>query len=150
MRRFQCAFNWINFSFITQSLKTNHIHITRQALSPGREQKPNYFITILNYSISSRLADDHNIVWGHHGKKYSSAKSSRSHYRVLSGDVHTPGEGQQVFFFPFRPETQVQKKSRRRHTPQVPIAVSWPTSASQGSVIFLESLSEKQMTDAFC
>lgn len=32
--------------------------------------------------------------------------------------------------------------------PQAPITVSWPTSASQGSVIFLESLSEKQMTDA--
>lgn len=100
----QCAFNWINFSFITQSLKPKHIGITRQALLPGREQQPNYFITILNYPISSRLADDHNIAWGHHGKKYSSAKSFCSRCQVLSGDLQALGEGQQAFFVHFLPK----------------------------------------------
>lgn len=62
MSRLQCAVNWINFSFITPSQKTEHIRTTRQVLSPGREQKQNYFITILNCPVSSHLADDHSIT----------------------------------------------------------------------------------------
>lgn len=64
MSRLQCTVNWINFSFITRSLKAEHIRTTRQVLSPGREQKQNYFITILNCPISSHLADDHSIASG--------------------------------------------------------------------------------------
>lgn len=74
--------------------------MTRQALPPDTEQEPNYFNMILNYSISPRLADDHDTVWEHHSKR-SSVKSS--HSRVLSGDVQTLGEGMQVFLFPFPP-----------------------------------------------
>lgn len=49
------------------------------------------------------------------------------------------------FLFSLKPQTgRVAGKTE----PQAPIAVSWPTSASQGGVIFLNSLSEKQMTDA--
>lgn len=72
----------------------------RQAFPPGTEQEPNYFNIILNYSISPRLADDHDTVWEHHSKK-SSVKSS--HSRVLSGDVQTLGEGQVFLFLPETP-----------------------------------------------
>lgn len=115
MSRLQCAFNWINFSFITQSLKTKHIHMTRQALPPGTEQEPNYFNIILNYSISPRLADDHGTVWEHHSKKSSVKSSHRS--RDLSGDLQSLGEGQQVFFFPFLPETPDWKSCRQDRAP---------------------------------
>lgn len=145
MSRLQCTFNWINFSFITQSLKTKHIRMTRQALPPDTEQEPNYFNIILNYSISPRLADDHDTVWEHHSKQ-SSVKSSQSSF---SGDVQTLGEGQQIFFFPFLLEISDWKSCRQDRAPGAHCSVLAHQRLTGWCyfVIFLNPLSEKQMTD---
>lgn len=141
MSRLQCTFNWINFSFITQSLKTKHIRMTRQALPPDTEQEPNYFNIILNYSISPRLADDHDTVWEHRSKR-SSVKSS--HSRVLCRPWVRDKQVFSFSLFSLKPQTG---RAAGKTEPQVLSAVSWPTSASQGGVNFHNSLSEKQMTD---
>lgn len=65
-----------------------------------------------------------------------------------------PGWGTTGLQVLFLPVFCLKAKSRQRAAgatqhPEVPIAVSCPSSASQGGVIFLGSLSEKQMTDAF-
>lgn len=114
MSRLQCTFNWINFSFITQSLKTKHIRMTRRALPPDTEQEPNYFNIILNYSISPRLADDHDTVWEHHSKQ-SSVKSSQSSFFRGCAD---PGWGTADFLFPFSPWNLRLEELQARQSPR--------------------------------
>lgn len=131
MSRLQCTFNWINFSFITQSLKTKHIRMTRQALPPDTEQEPNYFNIILNYSISPRLADDHDTVWEHRSKR-SSVKSS--HSRVL---CRPWVRDKQDFLFPFSPWNPRLEELQARQSPRCWVQCPGPPVPHRVVLIFI-------------